>query len=167
MRQGYRLTKPDVDRRELGGKLSARFAERERRDVERLQQVLSFAPTPCLNATFSATSAKTAQRLRPLRPRAGEKPAPIPTAAPRVLGDREAAVVRSLRAEGTMRWRRHGRWRGSCAGSTPRPPPAHASADTKRFGAFAEPRFARCCHSWNDRRGRERINEGENSLRVA
>jgi ATP-dependent DNA helicase RecQ len=43
LRQGYRRLKDGGDVAELAAKLSGRFAERERRDVERLAKVLDFA----------------------------------------------------------------------------------------------------------------------------
>jgi ATP-dependent DNA helicase RecQ len=101
VRQGYRLTKPDVDRRELAAKLSARFVEREKRDVERLAQVLSFATHPgCLTRYLLRYFGEDlTQDCGHCARCAGEKPAPVPTSPPQRLGDREAAIVRSLRAE--------------------------------------------------------------------
>jgi ATP-dependent DNA helicase RecQ len=101
VRQGYRLTKPDVDRRDLAEKLAARFAEREKRDVERLAQVLSFATHPgCLTRYLLRYFGEdlTADCGHCARC-AGDTPSAVPTTPARRPGDREAAMVRSLRAE--------------------------------------------------------------------
>ena len=101
VRQGYRLKKGDVDVKDLARRLSARFAEREKRDVERLRQVLAFAThdgclTRYLLRYFGEDLANDCGHCARC---AGERPAPIPSSPRRPLGDREAAMVRSLRAE--------------------------------------------------------------------
>jgi ATP-dependent DNA helicase RecQ len=101
VRQGYRLKKGDVDVKELARRLSARFAEREKRDVERLRQVLAFAThdgclTRYLLRYFGEDLAGDCGHCARC---AGERPAPIPASPRRPPGDREAAMVRSLLAE--------------------------------------------------------------------
>jgi ATP-dependent DNA helicase RecQ len=101
VRQGYRLKKPDVDREALAKKLVTRFAEREQRDVERLAQVLAYATHPgCLTRYLlryfgEDLPADCGHCARC----AGEAPEPIPSSTPRRVGEREATLVRSLRAE--------------------------------------------------------------------
>ena len=101
VRQGYRLKKSDVDRRALAKKLSDRFLEREKRDVERLGQVLAFAEDAgCLTRyvlryfgeDLSADCGHCGRCL-------GEKPEAVPFPEVFEPGDREVALVRSLRGE--------------------------------------------------------------------
>ena len=101
LRQGYRLKKPDVDRRALAKKLSDRFIERERRDVERLQQVLTLAGhTGCLTRFLlryfgEDLPADCGHCGRCL----GDAAEPVPFPEAFELGEREAAIVRSLPTE--------------------------------------------------------------------
>jgi ATP-dependent DNA helicase RecQ len=101
VRQGYRLKKPDVDRAALAKKLSDRFLERERRDVERMRQVVDFAEQPgCLTRYLLRYFGEDLPNDCGHCGRClGEKPAPVPFSQQGELGDREAAMVRSVRAE--------------------------------------------------------------------
>ena len=102
VRQGYRLLKPDVDVNALADALAARFADRERRDVERMQKVVDFAEHPGCRTRFLL------QYFGEDLPadcghcdacEGAAAPGPIPTSPARPLGDREAALLRDLRAE--------------------------------------------------------------------
>ena len=101
VRQGYRMKKPDVDRRALAKKLADRFLERERRDVERLRQVLTFAEhAGCLTRYLlryfgEDLPGDCGHCGRCL----GEKPEAVPFPPASDPGDRETAIVRSLRSE--------------------------------------------------------------------
>ena len=101
VRQGYRLKRPDVDRKELTRRLADRFVEREKRDVERLKQVLAFATHDgCLTRYLLRYFGEDLSRDCGHCARcAGQRPSPVPTSPQRNLADREAAMVRSLRAE--------------------------------------------------------------------
>jgi ATP-dependent DNA helicase RecQ len=101
VRQGYRLKKPEVDRRALAKKLSDRFIERERRDVERLGQVLAFAEhAGCLTRyllryfgeDLAADCGHCGQCL-------GDAPAAVPFPPAFEPTERDAALVRSLRSQ--------------------------------------------------------------------
>ena len=101
VRQGYRLKKPDVDRRALAKKLADRFIEREKRDVERLQQVLTFAEhagclTRYLLRYFGEDIANDCGHCGRCL---GEKPEAVPFPPAFEPGDREMAAVRSLHSE--------------------------------------------------------------------
>ena len=101
VRQGYRLKKPGVDRRALAKKLSDRFLERERRDAERLGQVLAFAEhdgclTRYLLRYFGEDLPADCGHCARC---AGEPPVAVPYPDKFEPGDREAAMVRSLRAD--------------------------------------------------------------------
>jgi ATP-dependent DNA helicase RecQ len=101
VRQGYRLRKPEVDRRALAKKLSDRFIEREKRDVERLGRVLAFAEHPgCLTRyllryfgeDLPADCGHCGHCL-------GDAPAAVPFPPAFEPTDRDAAMVRSLRSQ--------------------------------------------------------------------
>jgi ATP-dependent DNA helicase RecQ len=99
VRQGYRLKKPDVDRRALAKKLSDRFLEREQRDTERMRQVLTFAEHPgCLTRYllryFGEDLASDCGHCGRCL---GEAVEALPFPEPFEPGDREVALVRSLR----------------------------------------------------------------------
>jgi ATP-dependent DNA helicase RecQ len=102
VRQGYRLAKPGVDRRALAKKLSDRFVERERRDTERLGQVLTFAEhagclTRYLLRYFGEDLEADCGHCGRCKGQAAEA-VPFPPAFE--PSDREAAMVRSLRSLG-------------------------------------------------------------------
>ena len=102
VRQGYRLKKPDADRRRLAEKLTARFLEREERDADWMRQVMELLSTGgCLTRRLLnyfgedlPTDCGHCGRCE------GQPPRPIPVSSRPELGDREAAMVRSLRGEG-------------------------------------------------------------------
>jgi ATP-dependent DNA helicase RecQ len=100
VRQGYRLKKPDVDRRALAKKLSDRFLERERRDVERLAQTLAFAEHDgCLTRYLlryfgEDLTADCGHCGRCV----GEGPAAVPFPPAFEPTDRDVALVRSLKS---------------------------------------------------------------------
>jgi ATP-dependent DNA helicase RecQ len=101
VRQGYRLTRavPDVD--ELADVLAARFAERERRDEQRLRQVLDFAEhagcrTRFLLRYFGEDLPADCGHCDTCE---GVAVANVPTSPSRPLGERDAAMLRELRAE--------------------------------------------------------------------
>jgi ATP-dependent DNA helicase RecQ len=101
VRQGYRLVRADVDVNALAQALAARFAERERRDVERLGNVVAFAGHPgCrtrrLLAYFGEDLPADCGHCDTCE---GVKPAPISPSPARPLGDRDAAMLRELKAE--------------------------------------------------------------------
>jgi ATP-dependent DNA helicase RecQ len=102
VRQGYRLKKPDVDRRALAKKLADRFLDRERRDTQRLQQVLTFAEhdgclTRFLLRYFGEDLPADCGHCGRCK---GEKAEAVPFPPTFEPTDREAAMVRSIRAEG-------------------------------------------------------------------
>jgi ATP-dependent DNA helicase RecQ len=102
VRQGYRLKKPDVDVNALADGLAARFAERERRDVERMQKVVDFAEHPGCRTRFLLRyfgEDLPAECGHCDACEGAAVPGPIPTSPARPLGDREAALLRDLRAE--------------------------------------------------------------------
>jgi ATP-dependent DNA helicase RecQ len=100
VRQGYRLKKPDVDRRALAKKLSDRFLERERRDVERLGQTLAFAEhdgclTRYLLRYFGEDLAADCGHCGRCL---GDGPAAVPFPPAFEPTDRDMALVRSLKS---------------------------------------------------------------------
>ena len=101
VRQGYRLKKPDVDRRALAKKLADRFLDRERRDTQRLQQVLTFAEhggclTRFLLRYFGEDLPADCGHCGRCR---GEAAQAVPFPPAFEPTEREAAMVRSIRAE--------------------------------------------------------------------
>ena len=102
VRQGYRLKKPGVDRRALAKKLADRFLDREQRDTQRLQQVLAFAEhggclTRYLLRYFGEDLPSDCGHCGRCK---GEKAQAVPFPPAFELSEREAALVRSIRAEG-------------------------------------------------------------------
>ncbi len=101
-RQGYRRTASAADVRALGERMSARFAQREQRDVGRLHRVLHFAANKgCWSRYLLEYFGDVA------RPDCGHcgwclglRPGPLPGVSPARLGATEAALLRQLRAEG-------------------------------------------------------------------
>jgi ATP-dependent DNA helicase RecQ len=101
VRQGYRLLRHDVDVNALADTLAARFAERERRDVERMQTVIDFAEhrgcrTRYLLRYFGEDLANDCGHCDTC---SGEPVKSVPTSPVRAPGERESAMLRSLRSE--------------------------------------------------------------------
>jgi ATP-dependent DNA helicase RecQ len=101
VRQGYRLKEPNVNLNALADTLAGRFAERERRDVERLNGVIAFAEHPgcrtrVLLQYFGEDLPADCNHCDTC---AGAPPAKAPTSPARPLTARDAATVRELRAE--------------------------------------------------------------------
>jgi ATP-dependent DNA helicase RecQ len=101
-RQGYRLVRRPKDVPALTAKLHARFADRERRDIERLNAVLQLAEHEGCWTRRLATYFGD-----PDRPDCGhcgwclgERPGKLPTTEHPPLGLTERQLLRSLRAEG-------------------------------------------------------------------
>jgi ATP-dependent DNA helicase RecQ len=102
VRQGFRMKKPGVDRRALAKKLSDRFLERERRDADRLAQVLAFAEhdgclTRYLLRYFGEDLPSDCGHCGRCKAERAEA-VPFPPAFE--PAEREAAMVRSLRSLG-------------------------------------------------------------------
>ncbi len=102
LRQGYRLRQPDVDRAALAASLSERFAERERRDVERLTQIVSYVEhdgcrTRFLLRYFGEDLPADCGHCGWCE---GVRPGTLPARHAPPLGEREAALVRSVRTDG-------------------------------------------------------------------
>jgi len=101
-RKGYRRLRDDADRPALAAALAARFLARERSDVDRLRRVLDYAEADgCLTRNLlayfgEARPADCGHCGRCL----GDAAAPLPASPALIPGDREAAMVRALRAEG-------------------------------------------------------------------
>jgi ATP-dependent DNA helicase RecQ len=99
-RLGYRRTAKPWDGKKLAEKLVARFADRERRDVERLHQVLQLAEQPgCITRALMEYFGDPAEgdcghcgRCK------GVKPTPLPNSAPAGPGERDRAVIREVMA---------------------------------------------------------------------
>ena len=103
VRQGYRLVRAGVDIAAVADGLSARFAERERRDVERLRTIVDFVEeggcrTRRLLAYFGETLPADCGHCDVCEGDASATP--LPRSATRPLGDREAAMIRDLKAAG-------------------------------------------------------------------
>jgi ATP-dependent DNA helicase RecQ len=103
VRQGYRLVRPEVDVAAVADGLSARFAERERRDVERLRTIVDFVEqggcrTRRLLAYFGEALPADCGHCDACDGAAAATP--LPRSATRPLGDREAAMIRDLKAAG-------------------------------------------------------------------
>ena len=102
VRQGYRRLREVSDAAGLAARMAGRFAQRERRDIDRLRQVLEFAgkegcrwrflldyfgedlPSDCGHCDWCA----------------GERPGPVPDDARAALTDAERETVRRVRAQG-------------------------------------------------------------------
>jgi ATP-dependent DNA helicase RecQ len=101
-RQGYRLVDKARDVNALVAKLHTRFADRERRDIERLDAVLQLAGHDGCRTRRLATYFGDAPG-----PDCGHcdwclgiRPGPLPVVEHRPLGEGERELVRSLRTEG-------------------------------------------------------------------
>jgi ATP-dependent DNA helicase RecQ len=101
VRQGYRLLKPGVDLDRLRDAMSARFLDREARDIGRVRQVLDYATDPgCLTRHLlgyfgESLGAPCGHCARCL----GIPPGDLPPATARPLGDQERSLLRALRPE--------------------------------------------------------------------
>ena len=100
-RHGYRYARTDFDPAALTRTLTARFMDRERRDIERMKKVLEFAGhqgchTNHLLAYFGEERDQPCGHCGWCK---GERPGKLPPPNRRVLGEREAAEFRTLRAE--------------------------------------------------------------------
>ncbi len=103
-KQGYRLLQPDVDRGELTRSLAARFADREARDIARVERMFAFGTEPgCLTARLVEHFGEALPppgRCGHCGPCLGEGPAQtLAPAEPRRFGPAERAMVAALRAE--------------------------------------------------------------------
>jgi ATP-dependent DNA helicase RecQ len=101
VRHGYRLLKTPSDWPALVRTMTQRFADRERRDVERLAAVLAFAAHPgCktrhLLEYFGEPVASDCGHCGWCR---GHRPAPLSDTRPTKLGDREIGLIDEMRAE--------------------------------------------------------------------
>jgi ATP-dependent DNA helicase RecQ len=101
-RHGYRRLRRDVAPAALTKTMTARFLDRERRDIDRLNRVLALAAHPgCatrfLLAYFGESRDADCGHCGWCH---GDHPAaPFPDRSNRPLGDRDAALVRALRAD--------------------------------------------------------------------
>jgi ATP-dependent DNA helicase RecQ len=100
-RHGYRHARSDVTPQHLTKTMVQRFMDRERRDIERLKKVLELTNHQgCyarhLLAYFGERRDRDCGHCAWCR---GDHPGKLPPLPKRPLGDREAALVRSLRAE--------------------------------------------------------------------
>ncbi|QRK06852.1 RecQ family ATP-dependent DNA helicase [Archangium violaceum] len=102
VRQGYRLKRTDVDVDGLTRTMVERFSQREARDVQRLGQVLRFADHEGCRTRFLLTyfGEDLEADCGHCGWCAGERPGKLPPARVRPPGDREAAKLNQLRAEG-------------------------------------------------------------------
>jgi ATP-dependent DNA helicase RecQ len=101
VRHGYRLTQMPGDRAALLNTMAKRFAERERRDIERLGAVLDFAShqgckTRRLLEYFGEPVEQDCGHCGWCR---GHRPGPIIDARAGTLGEREIGVVDQMRDE--------------------------------------------------------------------
>ncbi|MDB5333643.1 MAG: ATP-dependent helicase RecQ family [Phycisphaerales bacterium] len=101
VRQGYRLKRNDFDRNELAKTMVDRFALRERRDVERLRQVLSLIDhegcrTRFLLSYFGEDLGTDCNHCGWCQ---GERPGKLPPANIQPPGERESAMLETLRQE--------------------------------------------------------------------
>ena len=101
VRQGYRLTRSDIDLKSLAQTMVDRFAARERRDIERLQQVLKLVEhegcrTRFLLAYFGESLNGDCRHCGWC---AGERPGKLPPASYRRPGPTEHQKLNDLRAE--------------------------------------------------------------------
>jgi ATP-dependent DNA helicase RecQ len=99
LRQGYRLTRTDFDRAALIHGLGERFAERERRDLQRLRQVLDFVEhtgcrTRLLLAYFGEALPADCGHCDVC---AGEPPGPLPAPARRARASVDLEALEALR----------------------------------------------------------------------
>jgi len=101
LRQGFRLLRPDADDGRLVESMSARFLDRETRDVARVRQVLDYCREPgCLTRRLLAYFGETLERPCGHCARClGEPLDELPPAPSRPLGAKEQAAVDSLRSE--------------------------------------------------------------------
>jgi ATP-dependent DNA helicase RecQ len=102
VRQGYRRAKPSIDSEALLAEMVKRFAERERRDVSRIGQMLSYATHPgcrwqyLLDYFGDSRPAGCGHCDRCLGEPAGE----IPPAKTRTLGPVAARSLQEIQSEG-------------------------------------------------------------------
>ena len=146
-RQGYRLLNPEVNRDRLVSSLAARFADREARDVARVDGVVTFATAPgCLTARLVAHFGEALPppgRCGHCGPCLGEPAlAPPPPVELPPLGPAERAAILKLRAEnhrGLADHRQAARfW---CGLASPATNKAKLHRDP-RFGTWGEVPFA-------------------------
>ena len=145
LRQGFRLLQASADRAALVATLSSRFTQREVRDVARVRQVLDYCREPgCLTRRLLAYFGEDLPE--PCGHCACCLGAPLgtlPAAPQRPLGERERAVVASLRAENHAALSGDRPLARFLAGLSS---PATARGKLTRhphFGAFADVPFAR------------------------
>jgi ATP-dependent DNA helicase RecQ len=99
-RHGYRHTGQQYAPEELTKVMVERFMDRERRDIERLKKVLAFASHQgCYARYLLSYFGEERGNCGHCGWCLGERPGKLPPVARRPLGDREAALVRSLRTE--------------------------------------------------------------------
>lgn len=102
VRQGYRVQRNDFDRAALATTMVERFARRERRDIERLQQVLNFAGhegcrTRFLLSYFGQDLGKDCGHCAYCE---GIRMSALPPAPAPSLGEGETAMLNELRGQG-------------------------------------------------------------------
>ena len=102
LRQGYRRTELAADPEALVASLNARFASREKRDIERTGQVLEYAQTDdCLTAKLLLHFGQRLDGPCGHCDRcSGARPARLPAVAAPRPGKRERDLVRAVAAEG-------------------------------------------------------------------
>ena len=101
VRHGYRLLRSPDDLNALTDLLTARFAERESRDIARLNEVLAFAShdgckTAKLLAYFGEAMPNDCGHCGWCR---GHRPGPVPPPSHRTPGDDERQLIAEIRAE--------------------------------------------------------------------
>jgi ATP-dependent DNA helicase RecQ len=102
VRHGYRLLKRPADLAALSDSMAKRFLEREKRDMERLNQVMDFASgdgcrTRMLLAYFGEPADQDCGHCAWCR---GHRPGAVPAPSHRPPGAQERRLIADLRAEG-------------------------------------------------------------------
>jgi ATP-dependent DNA helicase RecQ len=100
-RHGYRRLQQNIDLKALTQTMIARFADREKRDIQRLDAVLNFASVQgCRTAhllTYFGESLEQGTACGHCDHCLGESAPPLPPPAPRTITDRELQTMHELK----------------------------------------------------------------------